>query len=112
MHAHQLQTADESIHVDPDELKRVATKYASLARALRINREDMDDLKLQHANSLTKAKDSLAGVIELYRSMKYDHKYGEPTWKGLVYAVFKENPALARTIATNHPGAFLYCELN
>ncbi len=98
------------VHIDnivPD-LKRVATKYSALALALRINRSDMDVLNLQCANSLNKAQDLLVGVIALYLDKKYNPDYGEPTWKGIVYAVNRENPALARHLAEKHQGEKIF----
>ncbi len=86
------------------DLKRMTTKYSALARALRINRSDMDALNDQCANSLNKAQDLLVGVIRLYITQKYNPDYGEPTWKGIVYAVNRENPALARHLAEKHQG--------
>ena len=73
---------------------------------LRVHPDELDTIKVTHYMSLYNAQNEAAS---LWLKGAYDIKrFGPPSWRSLVEAVACEaggnNPALAKSIALNHPG--------
>ena len=78
----------------------LSAEYYRLGIALNLKPSKLKAIQKQYPSDVQQAFDD---VLYAWLRWKYHKKHGPPTWRMLVKAVDKINPALAKTIATAHP---------
>ena len=103
-----LATAEDDVFEVYVELITMAGSWKHIAAGLRLPHNLICVITKQHSNN---PENCLFAVVEEWLKGIYDvQKYGHPSWCTLVQAVADPaggaNPALARSIAANHPGNY------
>ena len=101
--------ADFTYYVDEDDLRDIMNEipglhaqFQNLGRELGIKAGDLDGI---HHDGSQNSQGKLNKVILLWLNQKYTvDRFGKPTWRRLVEAVNKVNPAQAKKIVCNLKG--------
>ena len=78
----------------------LSAEYYQLGIALNLKSSKLKAIQKQYPNDVQQAFDD---VLYAWLRWEYHKKHGPPTWRKLVKAVDKINPAQAKAIATAHP---------
>ena len=83
-----------------EEVATLSAEYYRLGIALNLKPSKLKAIQKQYASDVQQAFDD---VLYAWLRWEYHEKHGPPTWRKLVKAVDKINPAQAKAIATAHP---------
>ena len=91
---------DDNFHDIYQELACLKAHYYQLGIHLGLPASELESIRVENIQNLDRA---LTQMLLLWLRQQYNvAKFGCPTWKRLVQAIEKINPALARTIASSH----------
>ena len=98
--------AEDDVYDVNDEVCSMAGSWRKLAAGLKIRRCLLPVISSKCSND---PDECLLAILEEWLKESYDvKKYGHPSWRSLVKAIYSSsggaNAALAQTIAEKHPG--------
>ena len=95
-----------------EEILPIESKFYNLGRSLNLEIADLRRIRGEHSIE----SDALEDVLLLWLNREYDvKKYGAPTWRMLVEAVYRKSGGddheLAKQIASNHPAGIIWTHI-